>query len=91
MGFALEWGRGTGKTLQIGAPTLDLSIESYLARPKLWSEAHKLSVRAQIDNHLRDWLKLPLDEITKVMVVERHRSMAATPPAANHTLKYFRT
>lgn len=91
MGFALEWVRGAGKKLQIGAPTLDLAIESYLARPKLRSEAHKCSVRAQIDNHLKDWLKLPLDEITKAMVVERHRSMAATPSAANHTLKYFRT
>ncbi|SFM54168.1 tyrosine-type recombinase/integrase [Shimia aestuarii] len=91
MGFALEWGRGAGKKLQIGAPTLEVAMESYLARPKLRSEAHKHTVRIQFDKHLRDWLKLPLDEITKSMVADRHRSMAATPSAANHTLKYFRT
>ena len=34
---------------------------------------------------------MPLDEITKAMVAERHRMMAATPSSANHTLKYFRT
>jgi hypothetical protein len=41
--------------------------------------------------HLKDWLKLPLTEITKAMVVERHRSLTATPSGANHLLKYVRT
>ena len=91
MGFALELGRGAGKKLQVGAPTLEVAMESYLARPKLRSEAHKHTMRIQFDKHLRDWLKLPLDEITKSMVAQRHRSMAKTPSAANHTLKYFRT
>lgn len=91
LGFALEWGRGAGKKIQIGAPTLELAVETYLARPKLRSEAHRQGVRQQIELHLKDWLRLPLDEITKAMVAERHRSMAATPSAANHTLKYFRT
>lgn len=91
MGFALEWGRGAGKKLQIGAPTLEVAMESYLSRPKLRSEAHKHTVRIQFDKHLKGWLKLPLDEITKSMVAERHRTLAATPSAANHTLKYFRT
>jgi hypothetical protein len=76
---------------KIGALTLEVAMESYLSRPKLRSEAHKHAVRLQFDKHLKDWLKLPLDEITKSMVAERHRSMAATPSAANHTLKYFRT
>ncbi|MEN8742880.1 MAG: tyrosine-type recombinase/integrase [Phaeobacter gallaeciensis] len=91
LGFALEWGRGAGKKIQIGAPTLAAAMEAYLARPKLRSEAHKLSVRQQFDRHLKDWLRLPLDEITKAMVAERHRSMSTTPSAANHTLKIFRT
>jgi len=91
LGFALEWGRGTGKKIQIGAPTLAAAMDAYLARPKLRSETHKLSVRQQFDRHLKDWLRLPLDEITKAMVADRHRSMAATPSAANHTLKIFRT
>ncbi|WP_137699323.1 tyrosine-type recombinase/integrase [Marimonas lutisalis] len=91
LGFALEWGRGAGKHIQIGAPTLEAAMEGYLARPKLRSDAHRLSVRQQFGLHLKDWMGLPLDEITKAMVVERHRSMAKYPSAANHTLKYFRT
>ncbi len=35
-------------------------------------------------------MKLPLDEISKSMVVVRHREMTNTPSAANHTLKTFR-
>lgn len=91
LGFALEWGRGAGKKIQIGAPTLAVAMDAYLARPKLRSETHKLGVRQQFELHLKDWLRLPLDEITKAMVAERHRSMAATPSGANHTLKIFRT
>ncbi|MGR3384145.1 tyrosine-type recombinase/integrase [Roseovarius indicus] len=91
LGFALDWGRGAGKKTQIGAPTLAAAMEAYLARPRLRSETHKHNVRQQFDLHLKDWMRLPLDEISKSMVVERHRSMAATPSAANHTLKMFRT
>ena len=91
LGFALEMGRGAGKKIQIGAPTLLQAMEAYLARPKLRSETHRTTVRQQFDNHLGDWLRLPLSEITKTMVVERHRKLADTPSAANHTLKYFRT
>ncbi|WP_127903874.1 tyrosine-type recombinase/integrase, partial [Solirhodobacter olei] len=91
LGFALEWGRGAGKKIQIGAPTLEAAMEAYLARPKLRSDAHRRNVQEQIERHLKDWLRLPLDEITKGMVAQRHRSMSATPSAANHTLKYFRT
>lgn len=89
--FALEWGRGAGKMIQIGAPTLEEALNAYLARPRLRSEAHKIAVRQQFDRHLKDWLRLPLNEITKSMVADRHRSMGDTPSAANHTLKYFRT
>ncbi len=89
--LSLRMARGAGKSIQVGAPTLSAALESYLARPKLRSEAHKLGMRQQFDLHLKDWLKLPLDEITKAMVVERHRSLAAVPSTANHLLKYFRT
>ncbi|OSQ52714.1 Arm DNA-binding domain-containing protein, partial [Marivita geojedonensis] len=30
LGFALEWGRGAGKIIQIGAPTLEEAMEGYL-------------------------------------------------------------
>lgn len=66
-------------------------MESYLARPELRSEVHKRSIRQQFDLHFIQWMELPLDEITKSQVVDRHRAMAATPSAANHALKYFRT
>ena len=91
LGFALDWSRGAGKPLQIGAPTLQAAMEAYLARPKLRSETHKQSLRQQFELHLKDWLRLPLDEISKSMVADRHRSLASTPSAANHLLKYFRT
>jgi integrase len=91
LGFALEWGRGAGKAIQVGAPTLEKAMEAYLARPKLRSDTHRLSLRQQFELHLKEWMKLPLDEISKAMVVAKHRSMADRPSAANHTLKYFRT
>ena len=91
LGFALEWGRGAGKRLQIGAPTLESAMDVYLARPRLRAEDHKKGVRQQFERHLKDWLRLPLDEISKQMVVEKHSAMGKTPSAANHTLKYFRT
>jgi|GEM_PF-752918 integrase len=89
--FTLEWGRGAGKKIQIGAPTLQSAMESYLARPKLRSNTHKAVLQQQFELHLKDWLRLPLDEISKSMVVDRHRSMASRPSGANHLLKYFRT
>lgn len=91
MGYALDWSRGAGKHVQKGAPTLEEALESYLLRPKLRSNVHKEGMRQQFDRHLKEWLRLPLDEISKNMVVEKHRSMAATPSGANHVLKYFRT
>lgn len=73
MGFALEWGSGAGKRIQIGAPTLQAALDAYLARPKLRSETHKTGMRQQFVLHLKDWLRLPLDEISKSMVAERHQ------------------
>ncbi|WP_395541040.1 tyrosine-type recombinase/integrase [Neotabrizicola sp. sgz301269] len=91
LGFLLEWGRGAGKAAQTGAPTLARALDLYLARPKLRSEVHKTLLRQQFDLHLRDWLRLPLTEISKSMAVDRHRALAAKPSGANHLLKYFRT
>ncbi len=91
MQMALEMGRGAGRVAQIGPPTLSRALDEYLARPKLRSEAHKLGLRAQFENHLKDWMGLSLDEITKSMAAERHRRLAGRPSTANHTLKYFRT
>ncbi len=91
LGFALEMSRGAGKHLQIGAPTLADAMEVYLARPKLRSEAHKDGTRLLFERHLKDWMNLPLDEITKSMAVQRHRELEKVPSAANHALRYFRT
>lgn len=79
MGFALEWGRGAGKSIQVGAPTLEQAMEAYVQRPKLRSDEYRRNVRASLEIHLKDWLKLPLDEITKQMVVRRHQEMATHP------------
>jgi len=91
LGFALEMGRGAGKVAQIEAPTLEQAMEVYLARPKLRSYTHKQGTRQQLDLHLKDWLRLRLDEISKAMVVRRHQEMAKTPSGANHVLRSFRT
>jgi integrase len=91
LGFALEMGRGAGKVAQIGAPTLEAAMDVYLARPKLRSESHKNGTRTQLERHLKDWMRLPLDEISKSMVVCRHQDMAKTPSGANHVLRSFRT
>ncbi|CAN0587527.1 unnamed protein product, partial [Ectocarpus sp. 12 AP-2014] len=91
LGFALEWGRGAGKHVALNAPTLAEAMESYLARPKLRSELHKSGIRQQFELHLKDWMRLPLDEISKARVAQRHASLAKTPSTANHLLKYFRT
>jgi integrase len=91
MELALEMGRGAGKVAQKGAPTLATAMEVYLARPKLRSDSYKQGVRAYMDNQLKDWLRVPLDEISKSMVVHRHQQMAANPSTANHALRYFRS
>lgn len=89
--MALELSRGAGKVKQLGAPTLETAMEAYLARPKLRSEAYKYGLRQQFQHHLRDWFRLPLTEITKAMLVDRHRSLGAVPSSANHTLRQFRS
>ncbi|WP_106610356.1 tyrosine-type recombinase/integrase [Shimia abyssi] len=89
--LALEMGRGAGKVAQVGAPSLEIAMEVYLARPKLRSDQYKHGVRAYMENQLRDWLRLPLDEISKSMVVRRHQELASKPSTANHSLRYFRS
>lgn len=91
MGLALEMGRGAGKVAQIGAPSLEVALEAYLARPKLRSERYRYGVRTYMENPLKEWLRLPLDEITKSMVVRRHQKLASNPSTANHALRYFRS
>lgn len=91
LGFALELSKGAGKAIQIGAPTLEQAMLSYIAQPKLRSEAYKTSVHDQLHLHLGDWLKLPLDEITKQMVVSRRLEMGTHPVNANRTLRMVRS
>ena len=91
MGLALEMVRGAGKSVQFGAPTLEQALAGYLARPRLRSESHKTSLKGLFAKHLNDWMRLPINEITKAMVAERHRTLADRPSSANHLLRYFRT
>lgn len=91
LGFTLDWSRGAGKRVQVGAPVLETATETYLARPKLRSDSYKIGMRQQFDKHLKDWLRLPLNEISKSMVADRHRSLAKFPSTSNHFLKGFRS
>jgi integrase len=87
---ALEMSSGSGKAFQQRTPTLAEALQNYLLRPKLRSEVNKENVLAQVEQKLGDWLGLPLDEITRTMVVRRHGEMASIPSTANHTLRHFR-
>jgi len=89
--LALDMSRGAGKVFQTGAPTLERAMEAFLARPKLRSEAFKNSVRGSIRIHLGDWLRLPLNEITRSMVAARHGQLAHIPSGANHMFRAFRS
>lgn len=66
-------------------------MEVYLARPKLRSDEYRRNVRASLNLHLKDWLKLPLDELTKSMMVRRHRELGHQPVSANRTLRMVRS
>ena len=73
-------------------PTLDQATDDYLARPKLRSDANKKVVRAQMHQHLKAWLKVPLDEISKADCVTAHSRIASVGQrGANHVLKSFRS
>ena len=89
--LALDMSRGVGKIYQAEAPTLEVAIEAYLARPKLRSDRGKQNLQGQLHKHLRDWLRLPLDQITKSMVVARHAELHAIPSGANHALRQLRS
>ncbi len=66
-------------------------MEVYVQRPKLRSNDYRKNVKATLDLHLKDWLKLPLDEINKQMVVRRHQEMALHPVGSNRTLRMVRS
>jgi hypothetical protein len=89
--LAINISRGVGKVCQAGAPTLEVAIKTYLARSKLRSEKGKVNLRSQLHRHLRDWLGLPLDQITERMAVARHSELRAIPSGANHALRQFRS
>jgi integrase len=89
--LALDMSRGAGKVFQTGAPTLEQAMIAYLSRPKLRSESFKATVRSYMNNHLRDWLRLPLDEITRSMVAARHGQLTHIPSGANHIFRAFRS
>lgn len=73
-------------------PTVEDATTAYLARPKLRSDHNKELVKKQVHSHLKDWLKKPLDEITKDMCVKAHARIAPNGQrAANHVLKSFRS
>ena len=87
-------------------PTLADATKDYLARPKLRSDANKGIVDGQMNQHLKAWLKRPLDEITKADCVAAHSRIAVEKEgknslgryriiggerAANHVMKSFRS
>ena len=64
-------------------------MEGYLVRPKLRSETNKIRMRTLIKLHLKDWMRLPLDVISKAMTVRRHQDMAGPPSAVSQFLRHL--
>ncbi len=58
-----------------------------MTRPQLRSENKKRGLRQKFDLHLKDWLRSPLDEISKSVVAERRLALVATPLAGNRLPK----
>lgn len=94
-------GTAAKRAVAMSVSTLEGAMEGYLGRPKLRSEQNKRAVRRQMENHLGDWLSLPLDEITPDMCEEMHRTLPKRcsnkqrgsngQVAANQTLQSFRS
>lgn len=73
-------------------PTLEQALETYVTRPKLRSERNKRQIHNQMHRHLKTWLPVPLDEITKADCVNAHARVSQTGgPGANHVLRSFRS
>lgn len=73
-------------------PTLELALATYVARPKLRSARNKRLIHNQMHKHLKAWLPVPLDEITKADCVKAHANASETGEAgANHVLRSFRS
>ena len=70
--------------------TLRQSVESYTKVADIKASTAK-GYKAAIENHLNDWLDLPLKDITATMVVTRHAEIAEeTPVAANNVMRALR-
>lgn len=90
--LAFQFARGAGKKAMQRVPTLRAALDAYLERAKLRSQHNKRSVRAQVENHLSDWLDLPLNEIDRAMCAQRHaKLMRGGLVRANHTMQSFRS
>ena len=70
--------------------TLRQSIVGYTDDADIKASTAK-GYKAAIENHLNDWLDLPLKDITTNMVVTRHAEIAEeTPVAANNVMRALR-
>jgi len=71
-------------------PSLIDVLYRYLGTKTLRSTTQN-QYQSVIRNHFGDWLHLPLDEITGVMVVDRHRQISETAPGqANLAMRILR-
>ncbi len=59
-------------------------METYLARPKLRTDANKTLIKGQMRNHLSKWLHELLDEITKDMCVSSHKRIVKSGKRGAH-------
>ncbi len=82
--------KGEARYLERCNPTLRMSMEIYLANVQCVDQ-HKYYVRRSCEFRLKDWLDRPLRDITRGMVLAKHRELGREGISmANDTLRAFR-
>ena len=73
------------------AMTVQQSFDSFFERRPL-AATSRLNYGRSIDVYLKDWASKPISEITRRMVLERHRTIAERhgPVTANNIFRHFR-
>lgn len=83
--------RGEAHYLEREIPTLRSTLDDYIAGTDACQQ-HRDYVKRACELRLKDWLDLPLRDVTRAMVRARHKALGKSGKTmANDTLRAFRT
>jgi integrase len=83
--------RGEARYLERENPTLQNALDGYIAASSA-CEQHKTYVKRACEIRLKDWLDLPLRDLTRGMIRTKHSTLGKEGKTmANDTLRAFRT